>query len=63
MGLAATFVNLALFVSLDPILSDHLIKLGVEEQNVGVYFFIFSATYCIVSLLIDKYVLAYMHER
>lgn len=58
MGLVATFINLALFVSLDPILSDHLINLGVDESNVGVYFFIYSATYCISSLLLDKFVIS-----
>lgn len=60
MGLVATFINLALFVSLDPILSDHLINLGVDESNVGVYFFIFSATYCISSLLLDKFAISQM---
>jgi len=29
-ALIATFINLALLVSLDPVLSDHLINLGVE---------------------------------
>ena len=63
LGLLATFINLALFVSLEPVLADHMISLGVEERDVGVYFFIYASTYCIVSLLIDKYVLTYMHQR
>ena len=63
MGLGATFVNLALFVSLDPILSEHLIELGVKEANVGVYFFIYAGIYCIASLLLDKLVLSHIHSR
>ena len=63
MGLAATVINLALFVSLDPVLSEHLVDVGVQEANVGVYFFIYNGSYCITSLLLDKLVLSHISQR
>ena len=63
LGLMSAFFNLILYVLLEPILSDRLTKIGVEEKNLGKYFFIMPFTYAAVSLLIDHFLLKRMHKR
>ncbi len=62
-GLACAFLNLILYVLLEPILSDRLSELGVEEDSMGHYFFIQPFTYSGVSLLVDHFFLSRIHKR
>lgn len=59
----STFFNLILYTLLEPILSNRLISLGVDEGNLGEYFSIQPFVYAGVSVLVDLVILKYVSKR
>lgn len=62
-GLLSVVFNLALYVIVDPILADWLMDLGVSNEHLGGYFFIYPFTYAITSIFVDHFVLSWMTKR
>ena len=63
IGCIGAFINLALFILVEPILSDWFQELGLEAEWIGNYFFIYPFTYSITSIMVDKFALSFMHKR
>lgn len=62
-ALFCAFFNLILVVMFEPILSDRLEDLGVEDIDLGKYFLVQPVVYSITSLFVEHFFLKYMHKR
>jgi len=62
-GLLGAFFNLILYALLEPILSNRLTRLGVEEKSLGQYFWIQPFIYSLVSVFVDSLILTRISKR
>jgi len=62
-ALFSAFFNLILYTLLEPILSNRLVELGVQEDRLGEFFCIQPFVYAGVSVLVDFLILKYVSKR